>query len=210
MSFHEIRFPTKLSFGATGGPERRTDIVTLTNGFEERNTPWEHSKRHYDAGTGLRSMDDLSKLLSFFEARRAQLHAFRWKDWADHKTCLPSQDVTPLDQEIGRGDGVTTIYQLIKTYTSGEQSYVRPIKKPVKGTVQIALGSDPQVDTLHFVTDPTNGQITFHEAPDIGVRITAGFEFDVPVRFAIDRITTSLMTFNAGEIPSIPIIEVRI
>ena len=155
-------------------------------------------------------MDDLSKLLSFFEARRAQLHAFRWKDWADFKTCLPSEVISPLDQEIGRGDGVTTVFQLIKTYTSGDQSYMRPIKKPVKGTVQIAVGSDPQVEDVQFTVDPANGKITFLEAPDINVRLTAGFEFDIPVRFAIDRITTSVMTFNAGEIPSIPIIEVRI
>lgn len=210
MNFHEVRFPTKLSFGASGGPERRTEIVTLTNGFEERNTPWEHSRRHYDAGVGLRSMDDLSKILAFFEARRAQLYGFRWKDWADFKSCLPSKDVGPLDQDLGLGNGVTRVFQLTKTYVSGEQTYVRPILKPVKGTVQVALASDPKVETLEFTVDTATGQITFVDPPDIDVRITAGFEFDVPVRFATDRITTSVSTFNAGEVPSIPVIEVRI
>lgn len=210
MNFHEERFPTRLSFGATGGPERRTEIVTLTNGFEERNTPWQHSRRHYDAGAGLRSLDDLSKLLAFFEARRAQLYGFRWKDWADYKSCLPSTEISPLDQEIGRGDGTTRVFQLTKTYVSGAQTYVRPILKPVKGTVQVALATDPKVETQEFTFSTETGLITFMSPPDIDVRVTAGFEFDVPVRFATDRITTSLSTFNAGEVPSIPIVEVRV
>lgn len=210
MNFHEIRFPTGLSFGAVGGPERRTEIVTLSNGYEERNTPWEHSRRRYDAGAGLRSMDDLSKLIAFFEARRAELYGFRWKDWADFKSCLPSKDITPLDQDIGRGDGQTCVFQLQKAYISGEHSYMRPINKPVAGTVQIALSSDPKVEHLEFSVNDETGEITFKNAPDIDVRVTAGFEFDVPVRFDTDRITSSISTFNAGEIPSIPVIEVRI
>ena len=210
MNFHEVRFPTGLSFGASGGPERRTEIVTLSNGFEERNTPWEHSRRRYDAGAGLRSLDDLSKLIAFFEARRAQLFGFRWKDWSDYKSCLPSKEVSPLDQDLGRGDGVTRIFPLSKTYVSGEQSYVRPIRKPVSGSVKVALASDPKVETLEFSVNSEKGEITFVDPPDIDVRITAGYEFDVPVRFDTDRIATSITTFNAGEVPSIPVIEVRI
>ena len=210
MNFHEVRFPTNLSFGSAGGPERRTDIVKMSNGFEERNTPWQHSRRHYDAGIGLRSMDDVAKMIAFFEARRGQLFGFRWKDWPDYKSCLPSKEVSALDQEIGRGDGKQKTFQLTKTYLSGEQSYVRPILKPVKGTVRVALASDPKTETLEYSVDVTNGQITFFDPPDIDVRVTAGFEFDVPVRFDTDRISTSASTFNAGEVPSVPVIEVRI
>jgi len=93
MNFHEERFPAALSFGSVGGPERRTDIVTLSNGFEERNTPWAHSRRRYDAGVGLRAMDDVDDVLSFFEARRGQMFGFRWKDWSDYKSCKPSETV---------------------------------------------------------------------------------------------------------------------
>lgn len=209
MNFHEVRFPTSLSFGSTGGPERKTDIVTLTNGFEERNTPWEHSRRHYDAGAGLRSLDDIDLLISFFESRRGQLYGFRWKDWSDYKSCQPSKDISELDQEIGRGDGVNRNFQLIKTYFSGDQKYTRPITKPVKGSVRIAIAGDPRRDISDFVLDVTSGQITFESAPDIGARITAGFEFDVPARFDTDRIMTSLATFKAGEVPNVPVIEVR-
>lgn len=210
MIFHEIRFPTGLSFGSAGGPERRTEIVTLINGFEERNTPWEHSRRRYDAGLGLRSLDDVDVLIGFFEARRGQLYAFRWKDWSDYKSCPPSRDIGPLDQDIGRGDGHTRVFQLIKSYVSGEQSYARPILKPVTGSVRMALSGDPKVDTVEYNVDVTTGQVTFVTPPDIDVRITAGFEFDVPVRFDTDRITTSMATFNAGEVPAVPVIEVRL
>lgn len=210
MNFHEIRFPTSLSFGSAGGPERRTEIVTLVSGFEERNTPWEHSRRRYDAGLGLRSLDDVDTLIAFFEARRGQLYAFRWKDWSDYKSCPPSRDIGPLDQEIGRGDGRTTVFQLRKTYISGDQSYARPVLKPVKGSVKVALAGDPKVDTVEYNVNVTTGQVTFASPPDIDVRLTAGFEFDVPVRFDTDRITTSMATFNAGEVPAVPVIEVRI
>ena len=210
MNFHDIRFPTSLSFGSSGGPERRTEIVTLVNGFEERNTPWEHSRRRYDAGMGLRSLDDVDTLIAFFEARRGQLYGFRWKDWADYKSCPPSRDIGPLDQFIGRGDGSRTIFQLQKTYFSGEQSYSRPISKPVKGSVRVALAADPKIDTIEYNVDVTTGQVTFVSAPDIDVRVTAGFEFDVPVRFNTDFISTSMGTFNAGEVPAVPVVEVRL
>lgn len=209
MNFHEIRFPAALSFGSAGGPMRRTDIVRLANGFEERNTPWEHSRRQYDAGVGLRSMDDVDTLVTFFEARRGQLYGFRWKDWADFKSCRPSQDLSPLDQELGRGDGESRSFQLVKRYESGIGSYLRPIGKPVQGTVRVAVAGDPVLHDVDFEVDHGTGLITFLEPPDIGVRITAGFEFDVPVRFDTDRIMASAASFSAGEVPSIPVIEVR-
>jgi len=210
MSFHEIRFPVNLSFGSLGGPERRTDVVTLANGFEERNTPWAHSRRRYDAELGLRSLDDVAALIAFFEARRGQLYGFRWKDWSDYRSCKPSHLVSPFDQEIARGDGVTTVFALSKTYRSGVQTYQRPIVKPVAGTVRVALAGDPKVDTLECGVDVTTGLVTFFSPPDIGVQITAGFEFDVPVRFDTDRLQTSVGSFQAGEVPNVPVIEVRI
>jgi uncharacterized protein (TIGR02217 family) len=209
MAFHEIRFPANLSFGSVGGPERRTEIVTLTNGFEERNTPWEHSRRRYDAGVGLRSLDDVEVLIAFFEARRGQLNGFRWKDWADYKSCAPSREVGPEDQLLATGDGETTVFALRKTYASGAESYVRRITKPVLGTVRVAVAGDPRIEGLDWEMDPATGLLTFADAPDVGVAVTAGFEFDVPVRFDADLIQTSVASFQAGDVPDVPVIEVR-
>ena len=210
MNFHEERFPPNLSFGSIGGPERRTEIVTLANGFEERNTPWAHSRRRYDAGVGMRSLDDVETLIAFFEARRGQLYGFRWKDWSDYKSCLPNDTPAYTDQVIGIGDGVETNWQLTKTYASGGHEYVRPITKPVAGTVRVGIGGDEQQEAVHYQVDLTTGIVTFATPPDIGAEITAGFEFDVPVRFDTDRIQTSVASFKAGDVPSVPVVEVRV
>lgn len=210
MAFHEVRFPARLSFGSTGGPERRTEIVTLANGYEERNTPWAHSRRRYDAGVGLRSLDDVEALIAFFEARQGQLHGFRWKDWADFRSCLPSATVGFEDQEIGAGDGVRREFPLVKRYASGGQVYLRPVAKPVAGTVRVGLSRAQVVEGVHYAVDTATGVVTFADPPDVGVLITAGFEFDVPVRFDTDRIQTSVASFQAGDVPSVPVVEVRV
>lgn len=210
MSFHEVRFPPSLSFGSVGGPERRTEVVTLANGFEERNTPWAHSRRRYDAGLGMRSLDDIETMVAFFEARRGQLYGFRWKDWADFKSCAPSVEPHFNDQELGWGDGTTTVFQIVKQYRSGENTYQRPIRKPVKGSVKVGLSGDQQIETVDYDVDVTTGHVTFSDAPPVGAQVTAGFEFDVPVRFDTDRIQTSVSSFQAGDVPNVPVLEVRV
>lgn len=210
MRFHEVRFPTSLSFGSIGGPERRTEIVTLANGFEERNSPWSHSLRRYDAGVGMRSLDDIETLIAFFEARRGQLYGFRWKDWSDYKSCRPSEEVSAADQLVGFGDGARTEFQLVKRYHSGEQVYERPVKKPVTDSIAVATDGVPMEVGTQYGLDGAAGRIEFAQPPADGVRITAGFEFDVPVRFDTDRIMTSLDAFKAGEAPSVPVVEVRL
>ena len=210
MAFHDIRFPTALSFGASGGPERRTEIVTLANGFEERNTPWSQSRRRYDAGTGLRSLDDVEALIAFFEARMGQLNGFRWKDWTDHKSCTPSRTVGPEDQVLGLGDAATKAFQTVKTYRSGAQASVRTIAKIVPGTFRLAIAGDPKVEGVDFTLDATTGLVTFPTPPGVGALITAGYEFDVPVRFDTDRLQASVATFRAGEVPSVPVVELRV
>ena len=210
MSFHEVQFPTSLSFGSVGGPERVTEIVTLANGFEERNTPWADSRRRYDAGMGMRSLSDIDTLIAFFEARRGQLYGFRWKDWSDYRSSGSLAEVTFDDQVIGTGDGVTTAFSLIKTYRSGEAFYARRIRKPVQGTILAGIQGDVKAEAVDFTVDLTTGVLTFAEPPGPGATVTAGFEFDVPVRFGTDSIQSSVASFKAGEIPNVPIIEVRL
>lgn len=210
MNFHEIRFPTDLSFGSVGGPERRTEIVSLTNGFEERNSPWAQSRRRYDAGFGMRTLDDLSALIGFFEARSGQLFGFRWKDWADFKSCLPSEEIDATDQIIGKGDDLSTSFQLIKNYRSGDTVQKREITKPVLNFVKIAISGDLQTSGADFDVSFETGSVVFTSPPADGAIVTAGYEFDVPVRFDTDRIESSIGGFSAGEIPSVPVIEVRV
>jgi uncharacterized protein (TIGR02217 family) len=207
MAFHEVRFPDNISRGARGGPERRTQIVELASGAEERNASWANSRRRYDVAYGIRRADDLAAVVAFFEARNGRLHGFRFKDWADFKSCLPSQTPTSTDQPIGTGNGSTNTFQLTKRYTSGAQSWSRVITKPVAGTVTIALNGTPQASGWSVST--TTGLVTFTTAPAAGVNITAGFEFDVPVRFDTDVLDVTLDLERLGSITSIPLVEIR-
>ena len=212
MSFHEVRFPTEVSRGAQGGPERRTDVVTLGSGFEERNSRWADSRRSYNAGYGVKSLDDLHAVVAFFEERRGRLYGFRWRDHADWKSCPPQSEPGTLDQAIGTGNGATATFQLKKTYGSAFAPWARSVKKPVAGTVLVAVAGAPQVLGTDFTLDATTGTVQFlpGHVPGAGQAVTAGFEFDVPVRFDTDKLEVSLTSFRAGAIPDIPVIEIRL
>jgi uncharacterized protein (TIGR02217 family) len=207
MAFHEVRFPDNISRGARGGPERRTQVVELASGDEERNASWANSRRRYDVAYGIRRADDLAAVVAFFEARNGRLHGFRYKDWADYKSSLPSLAITPTDQQIGTGTGGLQTFQLAKRYTSGAQIWTRSIAKPVTGTVRVALGMVEQMSG--WTVDTTTGVITFTTAPANGVIVRAGFEFDVPVRFDSDTLDVTLDFERLGSITSIPLLEIR-
>jgi uncharacterized protein (TIGR02217 family) len=207
MAFHDVRFPDNISRGARGGPKRRTQIVELASGDEERNASWANSRRRYDVAYGIRRADDLAAVVAFFEARNGRLHGFRFKDWGDHKSCLPSGTSVPTDQLIGTGDGTTTAFQLVKRYASGSQTWTRTITKPVADTVRVALDGAEQPSG--WSVDTTTGVFTFDNAPTEGVAITAGFAFDVPVRFDTDVLDVTLDLERLGSITSIPLLEIR-
>lgn len=210
-SFHEVRFPVAVSFGATGGPERRVEIVALTSGRERRNLRLAHSRRHFDAGTGVRSLADLYEIVAFFEARRGSFHGFRFRDPFDMKSCAPGAAVSPLDQDLGKGDGANAVFRLVKAYGEAGDAYMRPIIKPVAGSVRVAVNGVEQVSPTAFSVDHVTGTVTFAPGaiPAADAKVSAGFEFDVPARFDTERIAVSLSAFKAGQIPSIPIVEIE-
>lgn len=210
-AFHEIRFPVDVAFGATGGPERRNEIVLLTSGREKRNQRFAASRRHFDAGTGIRSLADLYDIVAFFEARRGSLYGFRFRDPLDMNTRRPGEAPAANDQPIGTGDGTTATFQLRKTYGTGDEAYVRRIAKPVDGSVLVAVDGVGKTAGTHFSIDHATGIVTFlpGHVPGSGAEIDAGFEFDVPVRFDTDRLEVSIAAFRAGQIPSVPLVEIE-
>src|SRR5690606_24559759 len=205
MSFHEVRFPAAISRGAVGGPERRTDVVVLGSGYEERNSRWADSRRSYNAGYGIRSLDDLHAVIAFFEERRGRLYGFRWRDRIDFKSCPPGTAVTPTDQTIGAGDGTTATFQLANRYGALHAPYSRTSRKPVSGTVRVAVDGVETAQGADWSCDLTTGFMTFQPGaiPGNGTAVTAGFVFDVPVRFDIDRLAINLTSFAAGDIPAV-------
>jgi len=207
--FHEVRFPMRVALGASGGPVRRTDIVNLSNGREQRNQRWRDSRRSYNAGSGIRSLSDLYAVLEFFEARRGQLYGFRFRDPIDWASCPPGGSVSPADQVIGTGDGTTATFPLVKAYQDAGGSWTRRITKPVAGTVLVSVDGAVVADAAYSV-EVTTGIVSFAagHVPQAGALVEAGYEFDVPVRFDIDRIDVNLAHFNAGRIPTIPLTEI--
>jgi uncharacterized protein (TIGR02217 family) len=210
-SFNEFQFPLDISQRSAGGPQRRTDVVTLGSGAEERNARWAHSRRRYDAGYGVKTFEALSQVVAFFEERRGRLYGFRWRDRLDHSSAGPGVPVSPTDQVIGIGDGVTAIFPLAKTYGSIYSPYRRPIAKPVPASIRVAVAEAEVDEGTHFTVDAATGVVTFHPGhmPPSGAAITAGFLFDVPVRFDTDYLEVDLAAFAAGAIPKIPLVEIR-
>ena len=206
MSFIETRFPKDVSYGSTGGPRRRVDIVTLASGHEERNTPWAHTRRQYNVAYGIRAIEQAYAVVEFFEAMHGPLYGFRYLDWADYKSTGVNNETSHTDQTLCAVSGSTTQFQVSKTYSVGGQSYTRTINKLVTDTLKVGVGGS--LVTAGFTVDNNTGIITFSAAP--GAVVTAGFEFDVPVRFSEDYLPINLANFEAGEIGDIPLLEIRV
>ena len=202
--FHDVAFPLPLAFGARGGPSRKTEIVRLASGHEHRNSPHVNSTRRYDAGVGVKSLEDIHVLIGFFEARGGQQYAFRFRDPVDYQSGVPGSTLSASNQQIGVGDGIKTEFLLTKSYSDSAGTYERTITKPVMGTVLVAVDGIATTVTV----DPLTGVITFNTAPSSGAIISAGFQFDVPVRFDTDILDVSLEAFGVGQALNIPLIEV--
>lgn len=209
-AFHEVLFPLDIALKSAGGPERKTEIVTTGSGREERNARWALSRRRYDAGYGVKTFEALASVVAFFEERRGRLYGFRWRDRLDHSSAA-SGAVTPLDQIIGTGDGETTTFPLAKTYGSIYAPYQRPIAKPVPESVRVAVGGSEVAEGTAFTCDTETGLVTFlaGHIPAEGAAVSAGFLFDVPVRFDTDFLEVDWSAFAAGAIPKIPLVEIR-
>lgn len=204
--FHNVRLPERLGFGASGGPVRRTTILTMANGTETRTAAQRHSIRRYNVVASLKTRQHAIEIIDFFEARLGQLYAFRFRDPADYSSTHEAVP-TPLDQIIGIGDGVRTRFQLLKSYGDDPYAVMRKITKPVASTVRMAVDG-VEIAASNFTLDELSGHVTLSAALANGATLTAGFEFDVAVRFDIDRIETVLDDFKAFQLRDIPLVEV--
>jgi uncharacterized protein (TIGR02217 family) len=201
--FDDVLFPLDIGMAATVSPGFSTNIVTSASGHEFRNANWSQARLRFDAGPGVRGDAEMESLLAFFRARRGPAVAFRFRDPYDHSSSGMTSPPAATDQPIGTGDGILDRFELTKTYGTGEQ---RRITRPVPGSVRVALDG---VEVSSGWTLEPLGVIRFAGAPEAGLSVTAGFEFDVPVRFSEDQIEVNRATFLAGEAPSVPLIEIR-
>lgn len=221
MGFHEVRFPTVISRAATSGPSTLTHIIQLDSGHEIRTARYNTPRWRGDARQGIKRLEQLQEVTTFYRARNGPANGFRYKDFRDFATNLAGETWTPvgkatpvseLDVVLGTGDGSKTQFQLRKVYSSGGVDSVRNLTKIVSGTVKVALNGTLQTEGTHYSVNYNTGIITFNTAPGVGVEVTAGCEFDVPVRFGdeidFEGLLASVEGFDMGSIPSVPLVEV--
>ena len=200
MTFHDVRFPTDIAFGSSGGPEYSTDIVVTQGGYEQRNSNWAQARARYNIAHGIKTQAQLNTLIAFFRARKGRAYSFRFKDWTDYQA---------VGVSLGTGNGGATEFQLVKHYLSGVTLETRTIRLPVSGTVSLFVDSVLQTEDTDFTLNYTSGLVTFSPAPAMDTVITADFEFDVPVRFDTDRLSATLDTYGGNSWNDVPLLEVK-
>lgn len=206
-------FPRDVAQGCQGVMMRRDELVTLASGREEVNQRWRHARRSWNAGLAIRSADDLSEVLDLWEEAAGRVHSFRFRDWLDFKSCKPSAAPAALDQVLGTGDGSTRSFQMVKTYGAA-RPYVRPIELPRLSSVLVGVGGSPRAEGWSL--SPIGGVLTFDAPPSPGSLVTAGYMFDVPVRFEADSILAEWSYFGpsggdgVAQAPDISLIERRL
>lgn len=193
MFFSETRFPEDISYGASGGPEFSTEIITTKNGYEQRNINWSSARIRYNVSHGIKTEKQLLQLISFFRAKHGKAYGFRFKDWTDYKA---------INQQIGIGDANATEFQLIKNY----ENHTRIINKPVRNTISVFFEEEL---TTGYTIDHRTGLITFNNPPELNTIINATFEFDIPARFDTDILSASIDSLHLYSWNNIPIIEIK-
>ena len=211
MGFHYAILPESYSYGARGGGGFDTAIIRTDSGATERTARRSQPARTYDISYSPMLREDLMPLIRFYNARLGPANTFLFKDWNDFSTAADGYSTPANDDEaIGGGDGGTTQFQLIRTYTSSNESLVRSLKYPKDGTVVVALDGVTQTEGVDFTIGLTTGLVTFTTAPGIGVDVTAGCEFYVPVYFAKeldDQFPAQLDSFDTASVSDIPLVE---
>ena len=204
QAFDDVAYPLALGRDAVVTPEFSTGVMVTASGFERRNSLWSDARLLFDLGPGVRSAAELGVLLAFFRARRGAARGFRLRDPYDCSSNAMTGTPTVLDQLLGSGDGTTTTFALVKRY-GGTDPQVRRITRPVPGTVRVSINGT----AAGGWTEGPAGTVVFAAPPPAGAVIRAGFLFDVPVRFAQDQLAITGHAYAAGDVPSVPVIEVR-
>ena len=205
QAFDAVDFPLAIGREAMVATEFSTQIVGAPSGHEQRASEWAEARMRFDAGPGIRSEDDVRMLTDFFRARRGAARAFRFRDPFDAGSSVDGRLPTAGDQMLGVGDGVRRQFALVKRYGAGDAEQVRNIRLPVEGSVRVSVDG---LETAAFMVTG-DGEVLLDVAPAAGVAVRAGYLFDVPVRFADDRLEVSRATFLAGDMASVPLVEVR-
>lgn len=200
--FHEVRLPVPSGFGSTSGPVWQTETLLLSSGREVRNARWSRPQRRWELVTPPLHAEAFDSLARFFNARRGRLSGFRFRDPAAFSSAAPGMAVSPTDEMLGTGDGTRTVFQL----AIADGGIDRPVLKPAPGSVRIGVNGAELFSG--WEVDEVTGEVAFDVAPEEGAILTAGFEYDWPVRFDTDALEVSFETAGSGRVVSLPLVEI--
>ena len=209
-SFHHVVFPDRFAFGSTGGAEFLTDLTETGSGFEHRNSPWATARRKYNLTTGPRRLSEIQILNRFFQARRGRLHGFLFSDWLDNSTAIGGQTISAFDEPLQGVDGDPKRFQFYKNYATDGEIVRRRIYKLNANTVQVAQDGRPLTLDVDYTLDVERGEITLISDVNATSKLTAGFQFYVPVRFDSDQLDVQLVSFDTALLQSVSLVEIRI
>lgn len=200
-NFLEKRFPIDISYGSSGGPEYYTDVLSTTNGCEIRSSKIYTPKMKFNISTGIKNRQQMNDIIHFFRCCKGRKMGFRYKDWGDFYG--QNEKVKVIDQHT---------IQLIKTYNLDHDIIEeRIITKPVQNTVIIQINNQV-IPTTQLNINYITGRITLLNQiiNDSNSKITADFEFDVPVRFDTDYLPVTRENYNFYSLPNIELVEVKV
>lgn len=204
MGFHEVSFPLNPEYASRFAPGFRNSFSEQRNGAVEVTVHAERPRRVFDLKGQIKSSADAESLLTFWHARTGGANGFRLRDWTDYTTAADRTSAPAnTDRNIGTGDGVTTAFTLRTTYVSGGITKNRPIQKPVAGTVLVAVAGVGLVEGVDWTVNTTTGVVTFTAAPAASAAITAGCEFEVPVRFSPETDANLALVVSAYDVNAI-------
>lgn len=220
--FVDVYLPPDIrAYPWTSSPRWSTTITQVASAAEHRNQNWLNPLHSFKASQAVRCHEELEDLLEHWMVMRGPLFTFPMQDPLDFASArLKKANLAPAlagtDQFIAFGDGFTRVFTLQKKYTRGGVDYFRPITLPVVETVELMLNAIPVDDsgspggpyTVDVVRD--TGELIFSHAPPVASILTAGFLFDVPVRFlgddSFDRIVSA---FQVDGFADLDFVEVR-
>lgn len=217
--FRDVALPSNLAgFGAVFSPRFSTDITRVDSGAEQANVNWQSPLYRISLPQGIRDQATYNDLLDHWMAMKGPAYTFPLRNPLDFASvAVEAANVAPTvsrtDQPLGTGDGVTRDFQLVRRYTRGGYSTDRTVLLPVSGSVVVGVdGADPSTlsPALSFTVSRPGGVVSFSAPPGPGAVLTAGFLFDVPVRFeSDDTLDGVFQTYQVAGFADIPLMEVR-
>jgi uncharacterized protein (TIGR02217 family) len=178
MTFLEARLSPKITAGSEGGPTQPQRSKIYTGRRLKQNFTALMPIHRYEVSHGVRTHADYQTVLDlFYVVMFTPYEGFRFKDWGDYQLTQANSRLTLISGSN---------YQINRVHTFGAVEFLRPIYKPVDGTIVVKRDRSGTISTATATVTASTGvaAISGHVSGDT---YTCEGEFDVPVTFTSDE-----------------------